>query len=204
MNTGAKVALRRADIVEGVKEVQPQILYRVGTSVRQAAFCLRPDAFVRIQLGGVGRKMFQTKTRKAPTQIPDRLAFVYAGVVPDDDERAAEVLQQVAQESTDLGVFNVSFLQGVVQTEPLALGTDRQARYDRDAMANLMMVNVRRLAARRPCLANRRDQEEARFVDEYDVGAQPRSVFFILGHSLRFHCSMACSSRWRARRSGFW
>ncbi len=141
--------------------MQPQIVNRVRTSVRQAAFCLRPDAFVCIQLRSVRRKRFQTKTGQAPTQLSDRLAFVYAGVVPYDDDRTPEMLQQVAQELADLGVFDVSLVQGVVQAESPALGADRQAGYDRDAMAKLMMVNMRRLAARRPCFSDGRDQEEA-------------------------------------------
>jgi hypothetical protein len=65
------------------------------------------------------------------------------------------------------------------------------------------MAQLRRLAAGRPGAAHGGDQEEARFVREDKVGAQPRGVFFTRGQTSRFQRSIARSSRSRARRSGF-
>ncbi len=56
-----------------------------------------------------------------------------------------------------------------------------------NAIMPVAMVNDGRLAARSPGLSYRWDQEEARLVDEDDVGTQPRSVFFTLGQVRRFH-----------------
>jgi hypothetical protein len=66
------------------------------------------------------------------------------------------------------------------------------------------MAVKRRLAAGAPGLAHGRDQQEARFVEEKQMGSQPCGVFFTRGQSVRFQRSMASSSRSRARRSGFW
>jgi len=46
--------------------------------------------------------------------------------------------------------------------------------------------------------------EVSPLVDEYQVGAQPWSVFFTLSQSVAFHFWMAASLRSNARRSGFW
>ena len=49
------------------------------------------------------------------------------------------------------------------------------------------MVDYRRVADGTPGLVDGGNQEEAGFVDENDVGCQPRGVFFTAGQTARFH-----------------
>lgn len=133
----------------------------------------------------------------------DRFALVDASVVPHDDDVPAQMTQEMAQETANLAVMDVLGVQLVEKTESFALGAERNGGDHRDALVRVVVRNNGRLATRPPALAHGWDQEEARFVGEDKMGAQPRSVFFILGHSLRFHCSMACSSRSMARLTGF-
>src|SRR4030042_7187993 len=73
-----------------------------------------------------------------------------------------------------------------------------------DPVMAITMMQNRGLAYRAPRFKNRRDQEEARFVDKDEVGCQPCGVFFTRGQTDFFHFSMAASSLSIARRSGFW
>ena len=107
------------------------------------------------------------------------------------------------EEFTDLAVLDVLRVTPEVQADAPTLGRNGDARDHGDAIMPVAMVNAGRLTARSPGLSYRGNQEEARLVDEDDVGTQPRSVFFTRSQSLRFHRSIFSSSRSRARRSGF-
>jgi hypothetical protein len=113
----------------------------------------------------------------------------------------------MAQERPEKGahVWRSNMVVVDVETEAAVpmLGTEGEAREDGQAIMALPVPEQGRLAARRSGPPHRRDQEEARFVDEDEVGAQPRGVFFTRAQSRCFHRAMAASSRWSARRSGF-
>ncbi len=136
--------------------------------------------------------------------IPNRFSFVNAGVVPDDKDVPAKVTQQVPEEFADLVVSDVLRVTPEVQANAPTPGSNGDARNHGDAIMPVAMMNDGRLTAGSPGLSHRGDQEEARLVDEDDVGTQPRSVFFTRGQFLRFQRSMTSSFRSSARRSGFW
>ena len=110
----------------------------------------------------------------------------------------------MAHKGADLRVLDVLGVEAVVQAETAAVGTHGDARDHGDPIVPLMVVEKRCLPTRRPRLTDTRNQEEARLVDEDEVGTQPRGFFLMRGHSSRFHRSMASSFRSKARRSGFW
>jgi hypothetical protein len=60
------------------------------------------------------------------------------------------------------------------------------------------------LALRCPRAAHNRLEHEAAFVDQDDVPASVVRLFLASGQSSVRQCSIAASSRSRARRSGFW
>ena len=112
--------------------------------------------------------------------------------------------QPVPEEFTDFVVADVLRMAPEVQANVPTPGSNGDARNHGDPIMPVAMMNERRLSARRPGLSHRGNQEEARLVDEDDVGTQPRSVFFTRGQFVRFQRSMTSSFRSRARRSGFW
>ena len=176
----------------------------VGPTVGQTPFGVGPDGFVGVELRGVGRKVFEMQSGKLAADFPNRFSFVNAGVVPDDEDVPAKVAQQVPEEFADLVVANVLCVALEVQADAPTPGSNREARDHRDAIMPVVMMNEGRLSARSPGLSHRGNQEEARLVDEDDVGTQPRSVFFTRGQFVRFQRSMTSSFRSSARRSGFW
>jgi len=164
-----------------------------------------PDTFVGIELRRIGREAFQVQTRKGSTQGADGLTSVGAAVVPQHNHLFAQVAQKMPEKLAHLGVLDVLGVEAVVQPKPMPSGADRQTRDDRDLVAaSLPVTTQRRLPLRSPGLAEVGDQEEARFVDEDEVGTQPLGVFFTRGHSSRFQRSISGSLRSIARRVGFW
>jgi len=134
----------------------------------------------------------------------DWLSCVGLAVVPDHDEVPAKVAQQVTQELTNLRLLDVFDVQAPVEPDAPSLGADRHSGDSRALVPPLPVSHHGRLPARRPGLAHTGAKLKTRFVYEGDMGARPLSPLFIRGHWLRLHCSMASSSRCRARRLGFW
>lgn len=180
-----------------------QVIDVVGPAVRESRFGEIPDAFVGVELGGVRRKVLEAETWHLAAERADGITAVNLPIVPDDDHWSAQVAQQVSQEGTDLLMLDVLGMEAPIEPQPLAPRAHRHAGDDRDLVAAIAMPDDRRLATRGPGPAHGRNQQEARLVDEDEMGAQPRSVFFTRGHFTRFQRSMAASSRSSARVSGF-
>jgi len=101
-------------------------------------------------------------------------------------------------------VLDIVLIQLAVERTTKAFRAEGDTRDGRDPVMAITMRQNRGLPYRAPGFADRRDQEEARFVDKDEVGRQPCGVFFTRGQTDRFHSAIAASFRSRARRSGFW
>lgn len=144
------------------------------------------------------------QTGSSREEFLNRLAAMNLAVVQQNDQMAGHLTQQMAKEPLDFFPVNIVFIQLAVQRAMEALGTDGNARDRGDAIMTVAMIHDRGLSNGTPCSADRGNQEEARFVNENDMGCQPRGVFFTVGQTDRFHFAMACLSRSMALRSGFW
>ncbi len=203
MDASPEAALGLLDVSQRAAKVTIHHGEVVGAAVGETPFGGGPDGLVGVELRGVGWKEFEMQSREPATDFPNPFSFVDAGVVPDHNDVPAEVAQQVSEEFTHLVVPDVLRVTPKVQADPPTPGSNRDARNDRDPIMPVTMMKEGRLTARSPGLSHRGNQEEARLVDEDDVGTQPRSVFFTRSQSLRFQRSIFSSSRSRARRSGF-
>jgi hypothetical protein len=176
----------------------------VWTTVGKTAFRVGPDGFVGVELGGVGRKVFEMKPGKLMAYLANPISFVNCRIVPNDKDVPAQMAQQVPEEGADLVMLDVLRVALEVQTDAPTPGSNGDSRDHGNTIMPVAMMNDGCLTTRSPGLPYRRDQEEARLVNEDDVGSQPCSVFFTLGQVFRFHRSMTSSFRSSARRSGFW
>lgn len=132
-------------------------------------------------------------------------AAVDVGAVEQHEDRAAKMTKQVAQEGHDVGRAEV-LVQLAAEVEPAATpaGAEREGGKNRDTVVLLPVAQQGRMTAWRPGAPYAGRQLVSRFVEEDEVGAQPRSVFFTRGQSRFFQRSIAASSRSNALRSGFW
>ncbi len=203
MGAPPKAALGPLDVSKRAAKVTTHRGEVVGAAVGETPFGVGPDGFIGVELRGVGRKEFEMQPREAAADFPNPFSFVDAGVVPDHNDGPTEVAQQVSEEFAHLVVPDVLRVALEVQADAPTPRRDGEARDHGDAIMAVAMMNDGRDSAGRPGLSHRGNQEEARLVDEDDVGTQPRSVFFTRSQSLRFQRSIVSSSRSRARRSGF-
>lgn len=176
---------------------------RVRTAVGQDSVEVIPYAFVGIQFGRIGGERDQMKTASARQKFLHGLSSVDIAVVQQDDQMAAHLTQQMAKEERDFLALDVVFVELTVQGAVKDPGTDCDSRDGGHPVMAIVIRQEGRLSHRTPSATNRGNQEEPGFIDEDDMGAQPRRVFFTAGHTSRFHASMAASSRSRARVSGF-
>ncbi len=144
------------------------------------------------------------EARVATEELMDRRTFMDLAVVEQSDHVAAQMPQDVLEKRADHFAINVRVEQLTVQPEVAVNRADRNSRDGRNPVVPVGVPVNGRLTSWTPRLAHRRDQEKARFVEEKQMGPQPRGVFFRRGHTSRFHWAMASSSRSKARRSGFW
>lgn len=149
----------------------------VRSAVGEGPFQVIPYALIRIQFRGIGREELQMQTRKPMTEVTQRLALVNPAVVQQGNDMASQVPQQCTQECAHLFLLDVLVVKETIQAEAAARGADRHTGNGGDLVVPVTVAENRGLAARRPRFANVRDQQESRFVDKDEMGAQPRGVF---------------------------
>ncbi len=191
------------ELLESTSNFAPKRIEIVGATVGKPCLGVRPHRFVGIELGRIRRKRLQMKTGEAATQFTNAIALVDTGVVPEHDHGAGKMPEKMREERTHFVMPDVMRMTLEVEPDPLAPRRHRDPGDDRDSISAIAVPHDGCVAARCPRFSQRWNQEEARFIDEDEIGAQPCSVFFTRGHFWRFQDSMAFSLRSSARRSGF-
>ncbi len=200
----AQNALGGAGFFEADEQRAAQLRDVIGLAVGEWVLGGVPGGFDRIEFRCVGGQFLQVQTRVLVTERLQPFAIVDRGAVPDDDDVATQMLEQMPEKVLHLVARDILGVQLEVESEPSTLRTDRQAADDRDTGMIVAVAEKRRLTDPPPGAPDSRNQHEAGFVGEDDVSTQPRSVFSTRGQSLRFHSSMRPSFRSSARLSGFW
>jgi len=200
----AQYALGGASLSQAGQQSATQLGNVVGLAVGERVLDGVPRGFDGVEFRCVRRQLLQMQARVLVTKLLQALAVMDRSTVPDDDDMATQVLEQVPKEIVHLVARYILRVQPEVEPEPPSLWADRQAANDRDPRVIVAVTDDRGLADQAPRAPNGGYQHEARFVGKDDVRTQPRSVFFTRGQSLRFHCSIRTSSRSSARLSGFW
>jgi hypothetical protein len=68
----------------------------VRSAVGKSVVRLTPNTFVWVEFRGVCGEAFQVETGIAAAEVPNRFSLVWLAIVPDDDEMAAQMPEQVA------------------------------------------------------------------------------------------------------------
>ena len=163
-----------------------------------------PHAFIWVQFWSISRKGHQVQTRGASKKLLHRIPAMNLAIIEQNNQVAWYLSQELVEECRDFFAMDIVLVELTVQGTTKALRTYRNSRNSGNPVMAIPMDHNRCFSHRTPGLADRGNQEEARFVDKDEMGCQPRGVFFTRGQTDRFHASMAASSRSKARRSGFW
>jgi hypothetical protein len=204
-DAGTQELLSAAEVTEGTGGVTDQDGAIGGLAVGQLALGPAPHALVGVELRRIGGEVLETKARVTREQSPHERATVDVRIVEQHADGTAKMTKQVAQERHHVERVEV-LVQLAVEVEPAATpaGAEREGRDDRDTVVPVPVTQQGRVTPWRPGAPHGGRQLEARFVEEDEVGSQPRGVFFTRAQPRFFQRSFAASSRSSARRSGFW
>ena len=117
-----------------------------------------PGGFNRIEFRFVGGQFLQVQTRVLVTERLQPFAIVDRGTVPDDDDVATQMLEQMPEKVLHLVARDILGLQPEVESERSTLRTDRQAADDRDTGMIVAVAGKRRLTDPRPGAPDSRNQ----------------------------------------------
>lgn len=177
----------------------------VGAEVAgNGAFEPRPRTFNGIQVRCVRGQAYQREPIAVFGERSGLTAAVGVHAVPQNDHRTWQVAVEKLQESDDVGRAHRTVHE---HQKEARLSTPRRVRKCADRRevhpVSETMRQDRRFTARRPGALDRRPLGETAFVDEDDVRALARGVFFTAGHVSCTQRRMPSSSRSRARVVGF-
>lgn len=82
-----------------------QLVEIIRSPVREAAFGQAPHRFVRTELGRIGRKVLEVQARELAAELAGGIAPMNSAPVPEHDDMAAQLAQQVAEELEHLRVL---------------------------------------------------------------------------------------------------
>ncbi|MEX1257178.1 MAG: hypothetical protein WEG36_06135 [Gemmatimonadota bacterium] len=105
-----------AELLQCVVQMSVELVDAVGPAVGEGRLGKAPDAFVGIELGGVGRQRDQVQATVASAQLSHGGSSMDGGVVPDDDDVAAQVTEQVTQEIAHAVAVDVVAMEAVVES----------------------------------------------------------------------------------------
>lgn len=131
----------------------------------------------RIEVRRVGREGFQVKPRGPGEKVLDGTGTMKGDVIPKNDDRPGKVPQQLPEELGRGLAVDVVRREIEIQPATQALRADGEARDDGNPLMTVAVRQDRRLPFGRPGLADGRDEAEAGFVNEDEVGAQIFGVF---------------------------
>lgn len=164
-------------------------------------FQVVPDALIGIQIRRVAWQDLKLEACRATGRQErlHRLAMMDGSTVPDHQQLARDVTQQVLQEPNHLRTPNRTLVdhqeQAVVQGD---------AADDRQVVAGQRHAQDGRLRPWRVAADHRRQQIEAGLVYPDDALTGALRPLLSAGQRLAYQAAMAASSRWVARTTGFW
>ena len=185
----------------GESEVASKMGEVLATDVAQFDMLeIVPDPLVRVEIRGVSGELLQADAVGAALgqEVLDWLATMDRRAVPDDQELAGDVAQQVPEEAGDIRA-----LVGTVLHQHEQAPLRRDAADDRQVVAAQRETEDRRLPARGVGPDRAREEVDARFVDPDDGPPLLVSPLFRAGQRSVRQASMAASFRWLARSIGF-
>ena len=202
VSTGADDPPFVAEASGGTAEFAPQVRQVAAAEVPQLdPLEVVPDALVRVQLRRVAWELLQVQPLGPAVgqEVFDRLAAVDRRAIPDHQQLAGDLPQQVLQEAD-----HVQALEGVVldqQQQPAVRG---EAADGRQVVVGQRYPQEWGLAARGVGADRSRQQVEAGLVYPDDGPPFPLGFFLRTGQRSVSQRSIAASSLWLARRTGFW
>lgn len=159
-----------------------------------------PAALIRVEVRGLAGELLQADAvgTALGQEVLDRLAAMDRRAIPDDQELAGDVAQQMRQETHDVRAFVGALLDQHEESSRW-----RDAADDRQVISGQGQPEDGGLPTGSVGPDRTGEQVEARFVDPDDGPPLLVRPFFRAGHRSVRQASIAASVRWLARSIGF-
>ena len=162
-------------------------------------FPIAPDVLHRIEFRRVGGQIFKLDPATlAGDELSHSPAAMGGRAIPDHQQLARQVAQQMAEEVHYFGSANGSWVKPEIEVPPSDAG------HGREHFPVEVILQYRSLSARRPGAHPMGPLAQSALVDKDDGAPLAESFFLIRGHPTLFQYRMACSSRSSARPLGRW
>jgi len=125
-----------------------------------------PHLLDGIEFGSILGEEFGVESRVIQQQLADDRSFVNLALVPEKNDRTAQVLEEVPKERRHVHGFEVVLLKTGIETDVLAHRTDGEHGQGGDAVMLVVVADDRRDALRAPGAPACRNEQEAAFIKE--------------------------------------
>jgi hypothetical protein len=146
--------------------------------VRRMAFEIIPDLLDGVEFWRITGKRFDLKARVSMSQSSNKWALMDAAIVPQQDDRAAQVLvQKQMQKCGHIGRTVISRLEPKVQSHAFADGRNTESRQSRYSVVLIVVSHNRRLSDRSPRSPTTGNEKKAAFIEENQMGPKSSRLF---------------------------
>ena len=150
-------------------KVKSDVLLVEEEPVRRVPLEVGPDEFGGIEFRCVSREPFDVEARIVLAQAGQFRPLVNRSLVPEQDDRPAEVMQELAKEVGDVTGVEVVLLETNVEAHPFSLCGNREGGQGGDAVMLEAVSDNRHLAAQSPRAAPSRNEQESALIEEYQM-----------------------------------
>jgi len=188
--------------VKGSSYESTQLLDVSWRTTGEIVLHLGPDKLNRIEFWRAGRKVVRMDTRMLSQELLHLLALMDGRFVPNQDDRAAHMSQQMLQKVDDLVTGQVALVRLGTQADFASTRCDQQGRNRIDSLVVLNAgSNLGRVSPRSPRSLERADQRLSIFVNK-DKGCTQVTPFFLSWarctvssvQSFRHHAETRCAA----------
>ena len=176
-------------------QAETDVLFVLKQTVGCVPLEVVPDLLDRVEFGGVLWERLDMQPRIVLKQFSDRWTFVDAPLVPKQDDRTAQVAQQLTQELGHVESLEIVLLKTQVKAHVFANRRYGERRQRRDAIMTIAVSNDGRATLRTPGSTTRGNEQEATFIEEDQMG--PTSLSFFLSGAI----DSVSNARWPRRRA---
>lgn len=188
--------LRAADAPGIVVECNAKMLLVAKQAVRCMTFEVIPYLLDRIEFWRIAWKPFNMKSRVLLEQASDEWSLVNTAIVPQQDDRAAQVPQKQAEERGDIFRTEVPRLEAKIQSHPFANGRHAEGRQSGNAVVFVVVPHNWRLPLWPPGSPPTGNEKKAAFIKTNQVGPKSSRLFLYVA------TGSVSNERWPLRPAG--
>jgi len=182
--------------LEGGSQLAVELRHILRGAVGQPTVALTPDVLSRVEFRGVRREVLRLNPGVLAEERLHGLTPMDRALVPEQDQRAAEVSQELPEEPADIQPIEAAALEPDVQRQTAPPGRDRQRTDGGDVALFVEIPGMRGVPSGCPGALKVGDEQEAALVEENQVSLSAIRVFLYAA------TESASSGRWPARPVG--